>query len=249
MDIPEMHTIFRTLAQKQGMQLVRNILPESIDVCINDAIIEKVRTELLKGTINPSTRTSRYYQYNDREVSVMNPINTFRTLFKNARIALDDNVNADSNVEEYDADNGFYVFNIPSTGEETKAVINPLMFLDVSVEYKGTTRADAKFCRFLPMDLVEETIQDFCNRPSKEYPIVVLNNNSLIFYTNTKTPIKYLNIKYIKHPNIVKYSVNVDEAVNCDLPEFLHYEIVENAVIKFIASNTLNQQVTKQNNQ
>ena len=41
MNIAEMHNVFRTLGQQMGMQLNRGILPESIDIYLNEAIIEK----------------------------------------------------------------------------------------------------------------------------------------------------------------------------------------------------------------
>ena len=50
MNIQEMHNIFRTLGQQMGLQRIRGILPESIDVYINDAIIEKVRSVVIANT-------------------------------------------------------------------------------------------------------------------------------------------------------------------------------------------------------
>ena len=49
MNIAEMHNVFRTLGQQMGMQLNRGILPESIDIYLNEAIIEKVQVDLLRG--------------------------------------------------------------------------------------------------------------------------------------------------------------------------------------------------------
>ena len=43
-----MHNAFRTFGQAMGLQLVRGILPESIDVYLNAAIIEKCRSILLE---------------------------------------------------------------------------------------------------------------------------------------------------------------------------------------------------------
>ena len=45
MNIGEMHVTFRELAQQMGMQTVRAILMEDIDICLNAAIIEKARNE------------------------------------------------------------------------------------------------------------------------------------------------------------------------------------------------------------
>ena len=37
-------------------------------------------------------------------------------------------------------------------------------------------------------------------------------------------------------PNVVKYDIDINKCVNCDLPEYLHFDIVENAVMKFYKS-------------
>ena len=64
-------------------------------------------------------------------------------------------------------------------------------------------------------------------------------NEQLRVYTNKPNcVISYLNIKYIKKPNIVNYNTKVD----CDLAEYSHYEIVEKAVEKFLKSININQQ-------
>ena len=60
-----------------------------------------------------------------------------------------------------------------------------------------------------------------------------------------------MNIKYIKNPNVVKYSDDAAQQVNCDLPNYCHYEIVERAVQKYYASLGIgtgnNNQQTQQN--
>ena len=60
-----------------------------------------------------------------------------------------------------------------------------------------------------------------------------------------------MNIKYIKTPNVVKYDDDVALQVNCDLPAYCHYEIVERAVQKYYASLGIgtgnNQQQSQQN--
>ena len=55
MDIIEMHNAFRTFGQAMGLQLVRGILPESIDVYLNAAIIEKCRS-ILYNTVGNSIK-------------------------------------------------------------------------------------------------------------------------------------------------------------------------------------------------
>ena len=54
--------------------------------------------------------------------------------------------------------------------------------------------------------------------------------NKIIFYYIS------INIKYIKTPNVVKFDLDLNKCVNCDLPAYTHFDIVERAVLKFKAS-------------
>lgn len=254
MNIHEMHNMFRTLGQQMGMQLIRGILPESIDVYINDVIIEKTQQELLSGI-----RTALQDSVNT-QASTMSPINTFRTLYRSVRYKIDTS-NVDENVHKvsfYNESNGFHIINIPTVDsdieiDEREYKINPMMFLGFSVEYDNTLRGNAVACRLIGSDVLETTLRDYCNGASKDSPIVVLNsipvikngveqtgvisNEQLEIYTGTKNcSVKYLNIKYIKTPNVVKYDLDETKCVNCDLPSYTHFDIVERAVGKFYAS-------------
>ena len=237
-----------------GMQLIRGILPESIDVYINDVIIEKTQQELLSGI-----RTALQDSVNT-QASTMSPINTFRTLYRSVRYKIDTS-NVDENVHKvsfYNEYNGFHIINIPTVDsdieiDEREYKINPMMFLGFSVEYDNTLRGNAVACRLIGSDVLETTLRDYCNGASKDSPIVVLNsipvikngveqtgvisNEQLEIYTGTKNcSVKYLNIKYIKTPNVVKYDLDDSKCVNCDLPAYTHFDIVERAVGKFYAS-------------
>ena len=267
MTIREMHNTFRTLGQQMGLQLNRGILPESIDVYLNDVIMEKTRTELLEGV-----RTALQDSVNT-QAQTMSPINTFRNLLRTARYKIDvTSVGDDKKVDYYNPDNGFHIINIPTidsgvtvdTGEYT---ITPLMFLGFSIEYDNTLRGNPISCRLVGSDVLETTLRDYCNGASKDDPIVcltsipvildgveqtgVISNEQLEVYLNTKNQkVQYLNVKYIKTPNVVKYDVDEAKCVNCDLPVFTHYEIVERAVFKFYQSigATTSNQTSQQRN-
>ncbi len=253
MDIQQMHTTFRVLGQQMGAQLIRGILPESIDVYINNVIIEKTQQELVNGV-----RTA--FQENvDTQPSTMSPINVFRSLYRTARYKIDvlDNDNLPK-VSYYNEANGFHIINIPVVGsnvtlENGEYWINPMMFLGFSVEYANTLRGNSVACRLIGSDVLETTLRDFCNGASKDSPIVCLSSIPVIqqsieqtdaiskeqveIYTNTKAcDIKYLNIKYVKSPNVVKYDIDPAKCVNCDLPIYTHFEIVQRAVYKFFES-------------
>ena len=82
MNIKEMHESFRVLGQQQGMQLVRGILPESIDVYLNNVINSIVREEILanaKTVLQDNVNT---------QPTALGPTNVLRTLYRNYSIDL-----------------------------------------------------------------------------------------------------------------------------------------------------------------
>lgn len=247
MNIQEMHNTFRTLGQQMGMQLVRGILPESIDVYINDVIVEKTQQELLGGV-----RTALQDSINT-QASTMSTINAFRSLYRTARYSIDVFDTEDHKVHFYNDKNGFHIINIPTINADVvlnsdEYKIDPMMYLGFSVEYRNTIRGNAVACRLIGADVLETTLRDYCNGASKDSPIVVLNSATVTYldpedfeqleiYTGTKDcNIEYLNIKYIKVPNVVKFDMDITKCVNCDLPAYTHFDIVERAVDKFRAS-------------
>lgn len=238
-----MHNTFRILGQQMGMQLNRGILPESIDVYINNAITEKVRMELFSG-VHTALQENAGVQ-----ASTMSTINSLRTLYRNARISNQFDITHPIIGETcfmyaYNKTNGYHVLNMPTYPfiEIGDKVINPMMYLGFSVEYDDNSLGNPTSCRLIGADVLETTLRDFCNGASKDSPIAVLlssdkGKDQLHLHINSKnTVIQYLNIKYIKTPNIVKYDVDLDNCVNCDLPDYIHFDIVENAVLKFYKS-------------
>lgn len=223
MDIKQMHAAFRTLAQQMGMQLNRGILPESIDIFLNDAIIELVRTEITKGV-----RTA--IQDNvDTQSMTMPTINLFRNMYK-----IDTNESFDI-VDENT--NGYYTVDL------SKYVKDTMMYLGFSLKYKDSIPGRLTAARLIGADVLETTLRDYCNGASKDSPIVCLcrfgdTPTGLEIYTNdTDNSLKSVIIKRIVMPATVKYPTKSDDdSTNCDLPEYVHYEIVERAVMKFYQS-------------
>lgn len=266
MTIQEMHSGFRTLGQQMGMQLVRGILPESIDIYLNDAIVEKTQIELFRG-VNTSLQDNVNLQ-----PSTMNPVNLFRTLYRNARYkvgSIDDAASDEDKklIKYYNKHNGYYELLIPTiaVSEETdkpnllaekgEYFINPMMYLSFSLEYDENSRGRATACRMIGADTLETTFRDYCNGADKNNPIVTLISSPIIksdnnteqtsgtskefieVYTNQQNcKIEYINIKYIKAPNVVKFDVDENNCVHCDLPAYCHFEIIERAVQKYMAS-------------
>lgn len=238
-----MHNTFRVFGQQMGLQLNRGILPESIDAYINNAITERVRAELFSG-VHTALQENAGVQ-----ASTMSTINSLRTLYKTYRIrndfTLEDrHVGTQYLMYLYSGVNGYHILNIPTypIKESLSNIITPMMYLGFSVEYDDNSLGNPTSCRLIGADVLETTLRDYCNGASKDSPIAVLLNgdeghDQLHLYINSKnTIVKYLNIKYVKTPNVVKYDIDINKCVNCDLPEYLHFDIVENAVMKFYKS-------------
>ena len=243
MNIQEMHNTFRVFGQQMGLQLNRGILPESIDAYINNAITERVRAELFSG-VHTALQENASVQ-----ASTMSTVNSLRTLYKSYRIrndfTLEDrHVGTQYLMYLYSGVNSYHILNIPTypIKESLNNIITPMMYLGFSVEYDDNSLGNPTSCRLIGADVLETTLRDYCNGASKDSPIAVLLNgdeghDQLHLYINSKnTIVKYLNIKYVKTPNVVKYDIDINKCVNCDLPEYLHFDIVENAVMKFYKS-------------
>ena len=243
MNIQEMHNTFRVFGQQMGLQLNRGILPESIDAYINNAITERVRAELFSGVHTVLQENTGV------QASTMSTINSLRTLYKTYRIrndfTLEDrHIGVNYLMYLYSGVNGYHILNIPTypIKEALNNIITPMMYLGFSVEYDDNSLGNPTSCRLIGADVLETTLRDYCNGASKDSPIAVLLNgdeghDQLHLYINSKnTIVKYLNIKYVKTPNVVKYDIDISKCVNCDLPEYLHFDIVENAVMKFYKS-------------
>ena len=290
MNIQQMHESFRVIGQQMGMQLVRGILPESIDVYLNNVIVEKTQIDLLNNV-----KTVLQDNVN-MQGSTMSPINLFRSLYRNARYKIgytSEELDAEyanheykgeileldrdyypKSKDTYNSNNGYHKIWMPTTNyvkflnntkidEETFILdlnktnkeysINPMLYLGFSVEYDDASQGNSTSCRLIGADMLETTFRDYCNGASKKEPVATMisapiiedaqesfsgiSNEYVEIYTNTKNcRIKYITIKYIKTPNVVKWDKDLTKCVNCDLPEYTHFEIVERAVRKFFAS-------------
>ena len=222
MTISEMHHLFRVIGQVKGLQLVRAVLPESIDDYLNAAIMEKCRSVLIQNTSTafPDKTTNR-----DNPTS---PYNALRTLFKTKTL------NATKQVFSK-------IFS--ATDATNKSSV--LAYLSVSTRYDKTiTNSDTIIieegncypCRIIEPDKISYILNDFCSKPSKEYPCCIIESSTtdsveFKIYTNDNETPKVV-ISYIATPIKVNHSAKID----CDLPDYLHSEIVEIAVNKYFQS-------------
>lgn len=237
MTIAEMHVWFRQYAQQMGMQNVRAILPEQIDLLINSSITDTVN-QIITQNIGVT---------NDRVItdnSKIGQINALRSLYKVNIV----NATAQSTPSK----------NKPfKQGEETHILrlygelkyfgntndatdFDYLYLVDLSINYsKGSSVTNYFPIRLIDDAYLADTLNDFVLRPRLRSPISVIYNNQLDIYidelTNSKLPLeltpKNIRVSYIAKPAIVKYVADIGGTnVDCDLPDYMHVDILKHAV-------------------
>lgn len=207
MTIQEMHQLFRVVGQQMGMQTIRAILPEEIDVFLNMAIDDKIKEVLTNNYIN-SRDNSLQGQISNNTLLV----GLYKTKF----------------VPQIDLDGNHYSSAIEDD--------NTIMYITaLGVNYSGIAK---RFnCRIISVDKLYNTLNDFCNKPSYDYPVCIIKKDDsngryiIDIYTDNKAP-NSIDVVYIKYPN----KVSLADSIDCDLPEYSHNEIVQLAVQRYFNS-------------
>lgn len=125
----------------------------------------------------------------------------------------------------------------PTVTSKQFAIPNDLMILlGVAIDYGSNTNRYG--CRLIDNIELENTLNDYCNGAYKEHPIANLYGTNVRLYFGDYNPTTITSyVKYIKYPAIVKLDENNSSAcVDCDLPDYLHDEIVEIAVKNYFSS-------------
>ena len=256
MDIADMHINFRQYAQQMGMQNVRAILPEQIDILINQSIMDTVN-QLIRENIGIT---------NDRVVtdnSKIGQINAFRTLYdvKEVDIAIASPATAAAPFTYNTADRlqGLikHTHIDAGVGNNADAVFGKYMFLvDISINYTALTGTDSITTAWYPVRIIDsaylaDTLNDFVLKNRFRSPIAcIYKDDTIELYidkfaagatpkvevksgtsTVQLTPNK-LRIDLVKYPAVVKFVEDISEgtSVDCDLPESMHGDIVKHAV-------------------
>lgn len=271
-----MHIMFRQYAQQMGMQNVRAILPEQIDLCINTSIID-VTNQVIRENIGIT---------NDRVItdnSKVGQLNALRSLYHVHYINMSP---VPSLTEEK------RTFNFSSsdrnvgrmTTDFTRISDNNLLpksmfIVDFSINYKKvkdgegytgdssnyqapTFEDDGLETTYFPVRMIDDiyladTLNDFILKNRLRSPIIVMYNNSTnknVFdlyidkfikttagrYVLKGNLVPYiLRMSYIAKPAEVKYGEDLGVPnVNCDLPEYMHVDIVKHAVDLYRAAVT-----------
>ena len=234
MTIAEMHVWFRQYAQQMGMQNVRAILPEQIDLLINTSITDTIN-QIITQNIGVT---------NDRVItdnSKIGQINALRSLYKVIEVIADPD-NGDEPFSEGNIDTIYnIVANFKDIDGEPGQEFDYLYLVDLAINYKTSTN---KITNYFPVRLIDDafladTLNDFILKPRVRTPIAVIYNNKIQLYINdivntglpqNLTP-NVLRISYIGKPAKVAYLSDVGGTnVDCDLPEYMHVDILKHAV-------------------
>lgn len=253
MTIEEMHVWFRQNAQQMGLQNVRAILPEQIDLLLNTSIYDIVN-QIIQQNIGIT---------NDRVItdnSKIGQINALRTLYKViiTPIRLPAGQSSSGRATPFIGVNSpiyKYTGDIASFTSDT--LFKYLYLVDFSIEY-GKPRfggqGDEFTSNLYPVRLIDDayladSLNDFILRPRLRSPIAVIYNGKMDLYIDKSTDgngtfaeglqARNLRISYIAKPSTVKYAADIGGTnVDCDLPEYLHNDICKHAIDLYRTSMT-----------
>ena len=223
MDIKEMHQTFRVYAQQVGMQNVRAILPESIDIFINDAIGQYVQQVVIRENSSSGgrVRTSHGYVNSKSSDQPISSLNALRTLYKTINLTIEKPSGEQSSMP---------YLNVPLLAQDV------MFYTAFSISYGRNKYYD---CRIIEPDELENTLNDYCNGASFDYPICsvyadVNGKNYLNIYADKNTnKISNLVIKYFEEPAKVCFGYVDRPKTDCNLPTYTHATIVRLAARLF----------------
>lgn len=256
MTIQEMHEMFRQYSQQMGMQNVRAILPEQIDLLINNSI---------NDTINQIV-TQNIGITNDRVItdnSKLNQVNALKSLYKvwKGAITLP---NPNTN---YIASYSIPLLAFTSKGtynslnEDKSKAIQYIYIVDLSINYSKNNFTSNIFpVRIVDDMYLADIVNDFILAPKLRSPVASIHddnielyidkpddNKSNTTYTFNGMSVKEIRLSYIAKPAVVKFLDDLDgNSVDCDLPEYLHVDIVKHAVELYRTAVTGSIAVTQQ---
>lgn len=244
MDISEMHKMFRQYAQQMSMQNVRAILPEQIDLLINNSISDTINQVI---TQNIGITNDRVIS----DASKLNQINALKSLYKVWKGSISEATVKGKEKTNYIISFQLPLINFKTTGSYTddndsSTAINFLYAVDLSINYKKTNFVTNIFpVRIVDDQFVADVVNDFVLAPKMRSPVASIHDNLIELYIDKSdakpengqaftfkgVSINELRFSYIAKPAIVRFAEDVDGTnVDCDLPEYMHVDIVKHAV-------------------
>lgn len=258
MTIEEMHVWFRQNAQQMGLQNVRAILPEQIDLLLNTSIYDTVN-QIIQQNIGIT---------NDRVItdnSKIGQINALRTLYKVTEVPIirptDNPMSKDETPPFKGINSPIYRYTGDIVGFNLNAEKNPFTYLylvDFAIDYgkpkSGSEKGDEFTSNLYSVRLIDDayladSLNDFILRPRLRSPLAVIYNGKMDLYIDKSTDgngtfsegleARNLRVSYIAKPTTVKYAADIGgENVDCDLPEYLHNDICKHAIDLYRISMT-----------
>ena len=239
-----MHKMFRQYAQQMGMQNVRAILPEQIDLLINNSISDTINQVI---TQNIGITNDRVIS----DASKLNQVNALKSLYKVWKGSI-----SAATVKGKEKTNYIISFQLPLNNFKTNGnytddnvsstAISFLYAVDLSINYKKTDFVSNVFpVRIVDDQFVADVVNDFVLAPKMRSPVASIHDNLIELYIDkadekpsSSQPFKFngvsineLRFSYIAKPAIVKFAEDVDGTnVDCDLPEYMHVDIIKHAV-------------------
>ena len=213
MDISEMHQMFRQYTQQMGMQNVRAILPEQIDLIINNSISDTINQVI---TQNIGITNDRVIS----DASKLNQVNALKSLYKVWKGSI-----ADVTIKGKEKTSCIISFQLPLNNFKTTG----------SYTDDGNSSTAISFLYMV----------DFVLAPTMRSPVASIHDNLVELYidkadakpedrqpfTFKGVSINELRLSYIAKPAVVRFAEDDDgTSVNCDLPEYMHVDIVKHAV-------------------
>lgn len=244
MDISEMHQMFRQYAQQMGMQNVRAILPEQIDLIINNSISDTINQVI---TQNIGITNDRVIS----DASKLNQVNALKSLYKVWKCSIADVTIKGKEKTSYIISFQLPLNNFKTTGSYTddgnsSTAISFLYIVDLSINYKKSDFVTNVFpVRIIDDQFVADVVNDFVLAPTMRSPVASIHDNLVELYidkadakpedrqpfTFKGVSINELRLSYIAKPAVVRFAEDVNGTnVNCDLPEYMHVDIVKHAV-------------------
>ncbi|QOR58864.1 hypothetical protein KNV35_gp71 [uncultured phage cr8_1] len=244
MDISEMHQMFRQYAQQMGMQNVRAIMPEQIDLLINNSISDTINQVI---TQNIGITNDRVIS----DASKLNQVNALKSLYKVWKGNIADVTIKGKEKTSYIISFQLPLNNFKTTGSYTddgnsSTAISFLYMVDLSINYKKSDFVTNVFpVRIVDDQFVADVVNDFVLAPTMRSPVASIHDNLVELYidkadakpedrqpfTFKGVSINELRISYIAKPAVVRFAEDVDGTnVDCDLPEYMHVDIVKHAV-------------------
>lgn len=244
MDISEMHQMFRQYAQQMGMQNVRAIMPEQIDLLINNSISDTINQVI---TQNIGITNDRVIS----DASKLNQVNALKSLYKVWKGSIANVTIKGKEKTSYIISFQLPLNNFKTTGSYTddgnsSTAISFLYMVDLSINYKKSDFVTNVFpVRIVDDQFVADVVNDFVLAPTMRSPVASIHDNLIELYidkadakpedrqpfTFKGVSINELRLSYIAKPAVVRFAEDVDGTnVNCDLPEYMHVDIVKHAV-------------------